>query len=105
MYGALNVGAARAQLNNTMNGKIMRLDPATGNGVGSTNFPNLIPNPYFDPQNPASAQSRLWVKGLRNPFRFIVRQDTPANGGPGSAYISDVGWQNWEELNIAKLRT
>ena len=43
--------------------------------------------------------------GLRNPYRFSIRPGTgstnPADGDPGSLLIADVGWNTWEELNIA----
>src|SRR5204862_515637 len=43
--------------------------------------------------------------GLRNPFRFTLRPatgsaDTTA-GDPGTLYIGDVGWNDWEELDVA----
>src|SRR5208282_4293249 len=41
MTTAENVGAFRAQLVNSLSGKILRLDPATGDGVAS--------NPFYDP--------------------------------------------------------
>ena len=46
----------------SLSGKIVRLDPETGDGVPG--------NPFFDPSNPRSAPSRIWSLGLRNPFAF-----------------------------------
>ena len=93
---AENVGAFRAQMLTSLNGKIVRLDPLTGDGVPS--------NPFFDPGHPRSARSRLWAMGFRNPFRMTLRPLTgspnPADARPGSLYIGDVGHQTWEELNI-----
>ncbi len=91
-----NVGAFRAQLVDCLNGKILRIDPSTGDG--------LMSNPYFDFNNPRRPQSRVWALGLRNPFRMTLRpgtgeQDITA-GYPGTLYIGDVGWDTWEELNI-----
>lgn len=76
-------------------GAISRVDPATGLGLPS--------NPFFtgDPSDP---QSKIWVFGLRNPYRFEVRDDgspNPADGNPGTLYIGDVGRGRFEELNIA----
>jgi glucose/arabinose dehydrogenase/PKD repeat protein len=93
-----NVGSFRAQLVDSLSGKALRLDPATGDGVPG--------NPFYDPSAPRSARSRVWALGLRNPFRMTHRPDTgshlPADGDPGSLYIGDVGWNTWEELNIAR---
>ncbi|MBK9074423.1 MAG: PKD domain-containing protein [Flavobacteriales bacterium] len=91
-----NVGALRAQMVNCHNGKLLRIDPATGNGVPS--------NPYYDPAQPRAPKSRVWAMGLRNPFRAALRPGTgstdPAVGDPGTVYIGDVGWDQWEELNV-----
>ncbi|HZN60454.1 MAG TPA: PQQ-dependent sugar dehydrogenase, partial [Planctomycetota bacterium] len=90
MFGAANdVSALRSQYRTMMAGKIFRVDPATGLGLSD--------NPFFD-GNPASVASRVWVSGLRNPFRFTVRPSTP---GPGTLYIGDVGLGTWEELNCS----
>ncbi|MCB9168975.1 MAG: PQQ-dependent sugar dehydrogenase [Flavobacteriales bacterium] len=91
-----NVGAYRSQLVDCLNGKILRLDPNTGDGVPS--------NPYYDPTAPRAPRSRVWALGLRNPYRMTLRPGTgspdPADGDPGSLYIGDVGWNTWEELNV-----
>lgn len=93
-----DIGAFRAQFLGSLAGKILRLDPATGNGYES--------NPFFD-GDVASIQSRVYAYGLRNPFRFCVRPGTgntdPAQGLPGTIYLGDVGWSTWEELSIATL--
>jgi cysteine-rich repeat protein len=93
-----NVGAFRSQLVNSSNGKILRLNPTTGEGVPS--------NPFFDPALPRSPRSRVWSFGLRNPSRFSVRPETgshdSADGQPGSIYIGDVGWAMNEELDVAR---
>lgn len=92
-----NVGSFRSQMLNCLNGKILRLDPATGNGLPS--------NPYYDAANPRSAKSRVWDLGLRNPFRMCLRPGTGSTditaGDPGTLYIGDVGWDAWEDLNVA----
>lgn len=92
-----NVGSFRAHMTNSLCGKILRLDPETGDGVPS--------NPYYDSNNPRAPRSRVWSLGLRNPFRFIMRPETgshnPSDGDPGTLYIGDVGANKWEELNIA----
>ena len=92
-----NVGALRAQMLSSLSGKILRLDPATGNGVPS--------NPFFDAANPRSARSRVWSLGLRNPYRMTLRPGTgshdPADANPGVLYIGDVGLHGFEDLNVA----
>ncbi len=91
-----NVGSFRSQMVDCLNGKILRIDPATGDGLES--------NPYFDPSNARAPQSRVWSLGLRNPFRVTFRPGTGdpdiTAGNPGTLYIGDVGWDNWEDLNV-----
>ncbi|MFM6926000.1 MAG: PQQ-dependent sugar dehydrogenase [Ferruginibacter sp.] len=93
-----NVGAFRSQMINSLNGKIIRIDPTTGNGVTS--------NPFYNAGSPRSAASRVWAMGFRNPFRFTIRPNTgstnPATGDIGEIYVGDVGWNTYEELNIIK---
>lgn len=92
-----DLGAFRAQYVGSLGGKLLRLDPATGQGYAS--------NPYFD-GDPASKRSRVWAYGLRNPFRFVVMPGTggtdPAAGNPGTLYIGDVGWGSYEEIDVAR---
>ena len=91
-----NIGAYRAQMLNCHNGKLLRIDPVTGNGVGS--------NPYYDPAAPRSPKSRVWAFGLRNPYRFSIKPGTgstnPAAGDVGEIYVGDVGWNTYEEVNV-----
>ena len=91
-----NVGAFRSQLLESYNGKILRLDPATGAGVPG--------NPYFDPANPNAVKSKVYALGLRNPFRMSKKPGTgstnPADGNPGTLYLGDVGHRTWEELDV-----
>ncbi|MEO1258253.1 MAG: PQQ-dependent sugar dehydrogenase [Bacteroidota bacterium] len=92
-----NVGTFRSQLLNSLSGKIIRIDPETGEGVPS--------NPFYDPAAPDSPRSKVWSLGLRNPYRFIVRPNTGSHfsddGDPGELVIGDVGSNFWEEINIA----
>ncbi len=91
-----NVGAYRVQKMDSFNGKIIRIDPATGDGLSS--------NPFYDAANPRSAASRTWALGVRNPYRIALRPETgshnPDNGQPGDFYFGDVGWGTREELNV-----
>jgi len=94
---AENVGAMRSQMVNCLNGKILRIDPNTGNGIPS--------NPWYDAGQPRAPRSRVWDLGLRNPYRMTLRPGTgstdPAAADPGTLYIGDVGWTTWEDLNVA----
>jgi len=91
-----DVGAFRAQLVDSLNGKVLRIDPATGNGIPS--------NPYYDAANPRSPRSRVWALGLRNPFRMGLQPNTgshfPPDGNPGVLYLGHVGWSTWEALDV-----
>ncbi len=92
-----NIGSFRSQLVDCLNGKIIRIDSETGDGV--------IGNPWYDAENKRSAASRVWALGLRSPFRFIVKPESgshnPEAGDPGQLFIGDVGSSKWEELNVA----
>ena len=91
-----NVGSLRAQLVDSFSGKVVRIDPATGDGLPS--------NPYYDPANPRAPRSRVWALGLRNPCRMSLRPNTgshfPEDGDPGVLYLGDVGWNTWEALKV-----
>jgi len=71
----------------SLSGKILRIDPITGQAPTD--------NPFYD-GDPDSNRSKVFVYGLRNPFRFALNDD--ANNP--TIYIGDVGWTQWEELNV-----
>ena len=87
---ANDVGAFRAQRLESLNGKLLRLDAATGQG--------LPDNPFWTGDGDDAA-SKVWALGLRNPFRFDIRPD--ADGGFLVA-VGDVGWYTFEEVNLAR---
>ena len=93
-----DIGSYRAQFRDSYNGKILRIDASTGDGLPS--------NPFFDAKNPRSPMSRVWSMGLRNPYRIMVLPETgghaPEEGNPGVILAGDVGWGAWEELNVIK---
>ncbi len=93
-----NVGSFRAQMLTSLGGKLLRLDPTNGNGVGS--------NPFFDAAHPRSAKSRIWALGFRNPFRMTIKPGTgstnPTTGDIGEVYVGDVGWGVFEELSVVR---
>ena len=82
---AENVGAMRSQLLDCFNGKLLRMDPNTGDGVPS--------NPWYDPGAPRAPRSRVWALGLRNPYRATFKPGSgstnPADADPGTVYIGD----------------
>jgi glucose/arabinose dehydrogenase len=65
-------------------GVILRLDPATGNG--------LPDNPFYD-GDPTSNLSKTWAYGLRNPFRFGF------DSVSGEMFLGDVGQRKWEAIH------
>ena len=91
-----DVGAFRTQLIDSLSGKIIRIDPATGDGLSS--------NPFYDLAAPRAARSRVWSMGHRNPYRMTLRPGTgqhdPAAGDPGVVYVGDVGWNTWEDIDV-----
>jgi len=94
---AEDIGAFRSQSLESLSGKILRIDPGTGEGLAS--------NPYSTGKATDNA-SRVWACGLRNPYRFCVRPGTGSpsllSGNPGILYVADVGWTTWEEVNIVE---
>ena len=75
----------------TTMGSIVRIDPEP-----SPTGPYTIPadNPYADG---ASGHPALWASGLRNPWRFTIDGDL--------LIIGDVGWNDREEINTARIGT
>jgi glucose/arabinose dehydrogenase len=61
-------------------GTILRIDPLTGLAA---------------PGNPGYMDDRIWVYGLRNPWRWTFDDET------FDMYIGDVGQVSWEECDVA----
>jgi glucose/arabinose dehydrogenase/PKD repeat protein len=91
-----DLGSFRSQSLSSLSGKVLRIDPTNGHGYAS--------NP-FAADDLAAPRARVWAYGLRNPFRFCVRPGSgdpdPAAGQPGVLYVGDVGWNAFEEINVA----
>lgn len=83
---ALDPEATKTYDYTKLNGKMIRIDPNTGNGIPA--------NPFYEGGNPGSIKSKVLARGLRQPFRFTVDRVS------GAIYEGDVGWDNWEELNV-----
>ncbi len=68
---------------NSLAGKILRIDPLTGQGLSD--------NPFATGNLDANA-SKVWQMGLRNPYAMTFTDD-------GRIMISETGWYSWEEIN------
>ena len=86
-YNDVDPRAVRVQDIDNLSGKILRVDPLTGEGLSD--------NPFYDGDS-NSNRSKVYSYGLRNPFRFTIDPDT------NEPYIGDVGWKSWEEINTGK---
>ena len=83
-YTTVDPRALRSLDLDSMAGKILRIDPWTGEGPPD--------NPHWNGDAGAN-RSKVYANGLRNPFRFTI---DPVSGEP---FIGDVGWATWEEIN------
>ncbi len=92
------LGAYRAQYLDGLNGKLLRINPETGEGM-----PN---NPFYRNDAPNSPRSKIWALGMRNPYRMTIKPETGygdlSDGFPGIVYVSDVGDWVWEEINVVR---
>lgn len=68
----------------SLSGKILRVDPLTGQGLSD--------NPFADADLDAN-HSKVYQLGLRNPFRMAFSEN-------GSLFISETGWFSYEEINV-----
>ena len=84
-YNAVDPRAVRVQDIDNLSGKVLRIDPITGEGVPG--------NPFFVKGDPNANRSKVYQLGFRNPFRMSVDPLT------GRLFIGDVGWTQWEEVN------
>ena len=88
-FNAVDPRTSSVQDVNSLSGKILRIDPMTGNG-----FPD---NPFVDDgANPDLTlnRSKVFQLGLRNPFSLSIDDD-------GKLYIANTGWQQWESIFVS----
>ena len=85
-YNQVDHRSVRVQDIDNLSGKVLRIDPMTGDG--------LADNPFYN-GDPDANRSKVYQLGLRNPFRMTI---DPRNG---DVYVGDVGWTQWEEINSA----
>lgn len=79
-----NYANLRAQSVDSLAGKILRINPANGNGYAN--------NPFYN-GDPGSNRSKVFALGVRNPWRFTFQP------GTGALFVADVGNNKWEEIN------
>ncbi|CAN7564035.1 PQQ-dependent sugar dehydrogenase [Pararhizobium sp. LjRoot255] len=84
-YNFMDPRTVRAQDIHNLSGKVLRIDPITGAGVPG--------NPFYDPADPNSNQSKVFCSGVRNAYRFTF---DPVTNLP---VVGDVGWTTWEEIS------
>ncbi len=93
-----NIGAWRSQYLDSPNGKILRIDPFTGDGLPG--------NKWYDAASPGTWRSKIYALGFRNPFRLFVIPGTGDHnvemGNPGVIVAGDVGSFQFEEFNVIK---
>lgn len=93
-----NVGSFRSLLKGSLNGKLLRINRMTGDGIKS--------NPFYDSTDVRSPQSRTYASGFRNPYRITIIPNTGSTDvtacDPGILMVGDVGWNTYEELDIVK---
>ncbi|MEL6106236.1 MAG: DUF4347 domain-containing protein, partial [Planctomycetota bacterium] len=85
-YNRVDPRTVRVQDIDNLSGKVLRIDPLTGEG--------LADNPFFN-GDPDANRSKVYQYGLRNPFRMTIDPSS------GQVYVGDVGWTRWEEINAA----
>ena len=85
-FNRVDPRTVRVQDIDNLSGKILRINPITGEGLSDNPFYNGDPN---------ANRSKVYQYGLRNPFRIAVDQTD------GKVYVGDVGWTQWEEINAA----
>ena len=77
--------ALRAQSLTSLAGKVLHIT-RTGAGIST--------NPFWT-GNASNVQSKIWARGLRNPFRMSLQP------GTNQVFLGDVGWSAFEEINVA----
>jgi hypothetical protein len=84
-YKTVDARALRSQDKGRLSGKIVRVDPNSGQGLSD--------NPFWT-GNANDTASKVWAYGFRNAFRFNFKP------GTNTIFNGDVGWDTWEEINV-----
>ena len=85
-YWTVDSRALRVQSIDRFNGKILRVNPANGQGLSD--------NPLLATATRTPTRSKVWAYGVRNDFRFNFKPGTT------TLFTGDVGWDTWEEINV-----
>ena len=83
-----------AQRDDTVLGKLLRLDPSTDPDPVPPFYAIPADNPRLGAEPPLDT---IWAKGLRNPFRFSF------DSAMGDLYIADVGQARFEEVHLTPV--
>ncbi len=83
-FNMMDPRALSVQDVDSLSGKILRVDPLTGQG--------LADNPFAIPGDLDANASKVWMLGLRNPFTMAFADD-------GRLFMSETGWYTYEEIN------
>lgn len=83
-FNQTDVRSLRVQDIDSLSGKVLRIDPLTGEGLSD--------NPFFNGDADAN-RSKVYQLGLRNPWRLTVDPQT------GQLFIGETGWGKYEEIN------
>ncbi|MDQ6907407.1 MAG: PQQ-dependent sugar dehydrogenase, partial [Chloroflexota bacterium] len=75
--------------------RVQNLDSLAGKVLHITTAGKGIATNVFSDGNLSHNRSKVWAYGFRNPFRFTLRP------GTNVPYLGDVGWDTWEEVNVA----
>lgn len=88
-YATVDPLALRSLDITRLSGKILRINPANGQGLADN--PYTVCNPGC---NLTETRSKVWASGLRNDFRFTFKP------GTNVIFSGDVGWNTYEEQNV-----
>jgi glucose/arabinose dehydrogenase len=83
-YNNTDPRSGRVQDVNNLSGKVLRIDPDTGEGLDD--------NPFWTGNQNDNA-SKVYALGVRNGFRAVF-------GPTGQLVLGDVGWNTYEEVNV-----
>ncbi|KAA1260984.1 Soluble aldose sugar dehydrogenase YliI precursor [Rubripirellula obstinata] len=89
-FNQVDTRALRVQSFFSLSGKVLRIDPSTGQGVSD--------NPFYD-GDPNSNRSKIYQLGLRNPWRLTLDQQTDR------LFIGETGLGSFEEINTGGAGT
>ena len=81
--------ALRTQSVDRLSGKLLRVNPANGQGLADNPFTICNPGCAL-----TATRSKVWAYGVRNAFRFNFKP------GTNVVFSGDVGWDTYEEINV-----